>query len=208
MWIRWFPRFLLAQGRWISSSVHFWLGENVQSFSKEATVKLIHYVYTRLRLMITLPQFHKLLHISRMEVTAERMSMKKRRGGRALNEKWTNSFAQLPQPPCNCSCQWLLKSDHKPEILKIPYARYAKGKKSMCKTLLWVTEMLSFVSCWPGNSGSLRTDGSKHSIPDSVDTNPTLTYISYGTYTHVHTLIPALSFEHLNLFSARRSLNW
>lgn len=133
---------------------------------------------------------------------------KKRRGGRALNEKWTNSCTQLPQPPRYCSCHCLLKSDHKPEILRIQYARYVKGKKSMCRTLLWVAEMLSFVSWWPGNSGSLRTDGSKHSIPGSVDTNPILTYISYSSYTHIHNLIPALSFEHLNLFLARRSLNW
>lgn len=118
----------------------------------------------------------QLLHISWMEATAERISMKKkkRRGGRALNEKWTNSCTQLPQPPRYCSCHCLLKSDHKPEILRIHYARYVKGKKSMCRTLLWVAEMLSFVSWWPGNSGSLRTDGSKHSIPGSVDTNPIL----------------------------------
>lgn len=180
------------------------------TYMKEAMVKLIHYVYSRLRLMIMLPQFHRLLHISWMEATAERISMKKkkRRGGRALNEKWTNSCTQLPQPPRYCSCHCLLKSDHKPEILRIQYARYVKGKKSMCRTLLWVAEMLSFVSWWPGNSGSLRTDGSKHSIPGSVDTNPILTYISYSSYTHIHNLIPALSFEHLNLFLARRSLNW
>lgn len=73
------------------------------SHTKEAMVKLIHYVYTRLRLMIMLPQFHKLLHISWMEATAESMSMKKRRGGRALNEKWTHCFALLPQPPCYCA---------------------------------------------------------------------------------------------------------
>ena len=52
------------------------------TYMKEAMVKLIHYVYSRLRLMIMLPQFHRLLHISWMEATAESISMKKEK------ERW------------------------------------------------------------------------------------------------------------------------
>lgn len=107
----------------------------------------------------------------------------KMRGGRDLNETWAKSCTQTTT---TASLLLLLpvlvniqKSDHRHEILKISSTRCAKGNHGMDLTQGNVQnyalgqKSLSFASCWPGNSGSPRTDGDGLSIPGSVETNTT-----------------------------------
>lgn len=93
----------------------------------------------------------------------------KMRGGKDWNEKLAKSCTQTTPTaslllllPVLVNAQ---KSNHKPEILKISSTRCVKGNHGMARTQVNVQnyalgqKSLSFASCWPGNSGSLRTDG-------------------------------------------------